>query len=747
MLQPGTQIGRYEIQRRLGRGGMGTVYVAHDPVLGRMVAIKVFLSDLDMPDATERFTREARSAAALNHANIVTIHDFGDWQSQPYIVMEYVQGETLAEIIRRKAPVPASDKLRLVEELCAGVAYAHQVGVIHRDIKPTNLMVDRGGRLKVLDFGIAKMLGTLGSNATALIGTPGYMAPEQIVGGTIDHRSDLFSIAVVCYELLTYSEAFPGETVHAITHRIISDDPVPLGQLLPDASPDLVAVVERGLKKNAADRFADAESFRQAISRVRRQLDSGPDWNAAAAPARGVAPPAGGTIQHGTGSARRNVSDAVGVAELTPPPDPRKTDREALARRRAAQIEAALELARLALQKEDLDQALDACQQALTLDDSHQPALELEQVIKGAMARRRAGELVADAREELAKGALTAAQDLLQQARALHADTPDAKRVERDLKLARIEQERQRQRTDAVQKALAAARSALERAEVEAALTFARQALDLSPDSEDACALEAEALRRLDEDLVGSTPPATVVAGAPAMDKTILAPPRRTPPPAPAPAAHPAPDKPGTKRRPAVAAAPKPVDAPRKDPFIALRQIAASVQTTVNATPQKQKLAIGGVAAGLVVVAIVAAIVLTRAPAVVPTGTLVIDAVPWATIVGIQAADGTNRPLPNPSSTPLSLNLPIGMYQVRVAGPNPGTEPRVLSVEVREGAVTATAVERFDTLTPEGYFEEYLATPAPAAESPTAAEPAAPETPAEPPASPPAAQRPPGAGL
>ena len=274
MLQPGTQVGRYEIQRRLGRGGMGTVYVAHDPVLGRMVAIKVFLSDLDLPDAAERFTREARSAAALNHANIVTIHDYGEFSSQPYIVMEYIQGETLTEVIRRKAPVSPAEKLRWIEELCTGVAYAHQVGVIHRDIKPTNLMIDRSGRLKILDFGIARMLGSLASHATALIGTPGYMAPEQILGGTIDYRSDLFSIGVVSYELLSYAEAFPGDTLPAITHRILSDEPVPLTQLVPDINLELVDIVERSLKKSAEERFADAESLRVAISAVRRQFDS-----------------------------------------------------------------------------------------------------------------------------------------------------------------------------------------------------------------------------------------------------------------------------------------------------------------------------------------------------------------------------------------------------------------------------------------------------------------------------------------
>src|SRR5688572_10505636 len=258
MLQPGSQIGRYEIQRRLGRGGMGTVYVAHDPVLGRLVAIKVFATDLELPDAAQRFAKEARSAATLNHPNIVTVHDYGDVESQPYIVMEYVQGDTLADIIRRKVPVPLTEKLRWLEELCAGLAYAHRNGVLHRDIKPTNLMSSRSGLLKILDFGIARMMGTLSPKATALVGTPGYMAPEQILGEAIDHRVDQFSIGVVCYELLGYTDAFPGDTLPTITYRILTQDPVPLSQLVHDLHPDLIAIVDRSLRKNPAERFEDA---------------------------------------------------------------------------------------------------------------------------------------------------------------------------------------------------------------------------------------------------------------------------------------------------------------------------------------------------------------------------------------------------------------------------------------------------------------------------------------------------------
>src|SRR5262245_63515193 len=256
MFEPGTQIGRYEIQRRLGRGGMGTVYVAHDPVLGRMVAIKVFAGDLDVPDARERFSREARAAAALNHPNIVTVYDFGEFASQPYIVMEYVPGETLANVIRRKVAVSLSEKLRWMEDLCAGAGYAHQMSVVHRDIKPANLVVDRAGRLKVLDFIIARMLG-IASNTAVMIGTPGYMAPEQITGDPVDHRSDQFSIGVVFYELLSYTEPFPGDTLPAITHRILTEHPKPLLGAVPDVTPEIATIVDQALKKNIAERFPD----------------------------------------------------------------------------------------------------------------------------------------------------------------------------------------------------------------------------------------------------------------------------------------------------------------------------------------------------------------------------------------------------------------------------------------------------------------------------------------------------------
>ncbi len=703
MLQPGTLIGRYEIQRQLGRGGMGTVYVAHDPVLGRMVAVKVFLGDLDLSDATERFTREARSAAALNHANIVTIHDYGELESQPYIVMEYIQGDTLTEIIRRKAPVPLAEKLRWIEELCTGVSYAHRVGVIHRDIKPTNLMIDRSGRLKILDFGIARILGKLASNATSLIGTPGYMAPEQILGGTIDYRSDLFSIGVVSYELLCYAEAFPGDTFPTVTHRVLSEDPVPLTQLVPDLHPDLVAIVERSLKKRADERFSDAEALRLAISNVRRQFDNSSGWDAAPTLMRGDVPPTGAT-RPGTGSQRSRVPDPIGVAQLTPPPN---KNREEILRRRTSRIEAALAQARGLLQAGEIEAALEACAQALTIDETHREALELERAIQAALGKQRAGVLIGEARDAIGKGGLTGAQNLLQQARALDPGAPDLKQLERELRLARVEQERLRQRASAVTKALDAANHALGRGDIEAALAFAREALQLDPNSAKARAVEANAMRRLDEEIgaTGVEIAPTVISSAVlprpgSADAASVA----VPPTIVAPAARRAPLPLGVRTKIVLEA----VGRYEQALYVPLRDMLRSVLAGAKARPKREIVMLGWTAAAVFIIAVVIGGIMLMPRPAPPTGTMMIDAIPWARIAAIEAPDGTRPALPSTASTPMFFNLPVGTYRIRLIGPPPALESRLITVQVNVGAVATAPIELFRTLAPEEYFKKYL---------------------------------------
>ena len=476
MLQPGTQIGRYEIQRKLARGGMGVVYVAHDPVLGRMVAIKVFLGDLDVPDAAERFAREARAAASLNHANIVTVYDFGDVASQPYIVMEYIQGDTIAEIIRRRTPVPIPEKIRWLEEVCAGAASAHKMDVVHRDIKPSNLMIDRAGRLKILDFGIAKIVNSLSTSMTAVIGTPGYMAPEQLLGHPVDARTDVFAIGVVGFELLTYEEAFAGDSFTAVTQRIVNEDVRRISEIVPDVPPALCDVIDKALRKRPADRFQDAESMRLALARVRRTLETTPDLDpSAAATIIGTI-----TVPGRKSGARTSGQPSVAgvrTAELTPPPD-QVTEREAMARARAAQ--------------------------------------------------QRAAALLADARGELGRGALTRCQALLEEARHLDPAGRDTK-LERELRMARVEQERLRHRAETQSKTVASAREALDNGDVEAALAWAREALDLESSSEEARAIEAEALHRLEQTADVAPAQAPVEPPAPG-ETTVAVGPRPSPP-------------------------------------------------------------------------------------------------------------------------------------------------------------------------------------------------------------------------
>ena len=276
-----SRISRYEIKTLIGAGGMGSLYLARDtnPNTNRLVALKLLNATLDSAELRERFGREARALATLNHPNIVDIYDSGEFQGSPFIVMEYVRGETLAEKIKRKAPMSLGQKLKLMVELCSGLAHAHEAGIIHRDIKPANLMVDQYGRLKVLDFGIARMtehsLTRMGLQMTQLnvrIGTPGYMSPEQIEGGDIDRRSDVFAVGAVFYELLAYREAFTGINTRQIENKVLEAQPPRLTSILPDLDPTIEAIVAKALAKDPRDRYQDAGAFEESLERQRWRL-------------------------------------------------------------------------------------------------------------------------------------------------------------------------------------------------------------------------------------------------------------------------------------------------------------------------------------------------------------------------------------------------------------------------------------------------------------------------------------------
>jgi serine/threonine protein kinase len=263
----GQTIGKYRVVEQIGRGGMGTVYKAIDETLDRRVALKLLNADLIDQDAVERFRREALMLAKLNHGRIGAIHELSRNGHDLLMVMEYLEGETFEKLIER-GPMEVPRALSLVSQVLDALEYAHGAGVIHRDLKPANLMLSPSGEVKVMDFGIARVQGSehLTTNGY-MVGTPAYMAPEQVRGEEVDPRMDLYSVAVVLYRMLTRHLPFHGDTAIAMIHSQLNNPPTPPQQFRADLPEWLVAAIERGLAKKPADRFQTAREFRAALEK------------------------------------------------------------------------------------------------------------------------------------------------------------------------------------------------------------------------------------------------------------------------------------------------------------------------------------------------------------------------------------------------------------------------------------------------------------------------------------------------
>jgi len=256
VLEPGALVaGKYKIVEEVGRGGMGIVYKAEDLRLKRFVALKFLPPELtDTPEVKARFLVEAQAAAALSHSNICTIYEVGESEGRSYIAMEYVEGETLRHRVR-KGPLEPGEVVDIVSQVAAGLAEAHGKGIIHRDVKSANIMVTAKGRAKVMDFGLAKLQG--GSSLTrsrTTVGTVAYMSPEQARGERVDHRTDIWSLGVVLYELLSGRLPFRGDHDQTVIHTILHKEPESLTRLRPAVAPELEHIVFQALTKKAADR-------------------------------------------------------------------------------------------------------------------------------------------------------------------------------------------------------------------------------------------------------------------------------------------------------------------------------------------------------------------------------------------------------------------------------------------------------------------------------------------------------------
>ena len=263
--------GRYRIQRKLGAGGMADVYLAEDQELGRRVAIKILNGRHANDDQfIERFRREAKNAAALNHPNIVSIYDRGEAEDTYYIAMEFLDGRTLKELVVSRGAAPINVAIEYARQILSALRFAHRHGIVHRDIKPHNVLVDAEGRVKVTDFGIARAGTSQMTETGSIVGTAQYLSPEQARGGEVDPRSDLYSLGVVLYELLTGKTPFDGETPVEIAMKHLSNAPKPPSKLRPDVTPELDKVVLRALAKNPDDRYQSADEMEADLERVAR---------------------------------------------------------------------------------------------------------------------------------------------------------------------------------------------------------------------------------------------------------------------------------------------------------------------------------------------------------------------------------------------------------------------------------------------------------------------------------------------
>ena len=273
-------LGRYEIVAELGKGAMGVVYRANDPMLNRMVAIKTINTEEagheGMAEYEARFYTEAKAAGGLNHPNIIIIYDIGKSGHLVYMAMEYIEGRELRELLAQGQPLPVVQAVDVAAQVAEGLAYAHQHQVVHRDIKPANIMITPQGRAKIADFGIARMRSSETRTQTGVIlGSPKYISPEQVVGKRADHRSDIFSLGIILYECLTGATPFNGEGLSALMYQITNHDPAPPSSANPQVPVMLDYIIAKVLAKAPEARYQSAADFSNDLRECKSQLETG----------------------------------------------------------------------------------------------------------------------------------------------------------------------------------------------------------------------------------------------------------------------------------------------------------------------------------------------------------------------------------------------------------------------------------------------------------------------------------------
>jgi tetratricopeptide (TPR) repeat protein len=480
------KIGKYDIIRLIGRGGMGVVYEASDPHLGRRVAIKMITSVFaENPDMLKRFSREAQSIACLQHSNIVTLYDLGAHEGNPYLVMEYLDGESLESAQSSRRPLSLLDKMSIVIQVCRGLAYVHGRGVIHRDIKPANIMLCKDGGIKIFDFGIARAGDQNVTRTGEVIGTLQYMAPEQVNSRSVDFRADIYATGVVLYQLLTNHLPFEGHNTATTILKIVQEPPPPISTFLTTYPPEIEKVLERALAKNPNDRYASADDFafdlEDLLGPLKEELVGREMQAAASSLEQGQVYEAQGTLQRllridpQNGSAirlLREVQQRIQRAEI------------------GNQVHDLRGLAEMALEAEHFEEAQDYADRALGLDRSDTSLLELRKKVAAASSRaKKLHEALERAQAAQAEGNLEAALRAAEEALELAPDNSQARTLHRLIS----RQIGERSRRDQIEGLLQQARQRISARTFTAALEILKQAEELDPDSPQVQSLAASA--------------------------------------------------------------------------------------------------------------------------------------------------------------------------------------------------------------------------------------------------------------
>ena len=696
-----SKLGKYEIEAELGSGGMGVVYRAIDTRLGRPVALKTMSpAVLGNPEVLKRFYREAQAAGQLHHPNIVTIYDIDEADGIPFIAMELLEGEDLEKVIAERRDLPLHRRLDIIVQTCRGLHYAHEHGVVHRDMKPGNIVVQPKGLVKIVDFGIARVGATTLTRTGAVMGTVMYMSPEQIRGHAVDARSDIFAVGVILYELLTFRSPFPGEDIPAILFKIVHEPPEPVSLHLPQCPADLELIALRALEKERDQRYQTADEMAIELQSLSDSLRH--DM-------------LGVYLKQGERAIQEQkltiAQECLSkVLEIDSSHELAKTllDRirdEAGRKQRAQKIEQYLQHARDSLESKQYAEALIFVDEVLRLDPRHETAKQLKQkAVEKHERDLRIARHLERAEKCAAAGDLASAKKELDAVLNIDREHQTALKMsgwlERELAEKVLQQPPPPARkgepttdTDVPvsEGTLVGGPVALGPKESIEKSPFAATTEDIRPhaaaipkppvsrEPETVFGLPVEKMKvRPQEPAAPPQPPPVKAAPPPAP-----APPAKKaepPPPPPKPVAPPRPTPPAPK--PAAAPMPKPAPAPTPAPRPVVKA-APELQPERWISPGEQRSPIVWIAVGALVVMLAAVggyyyFFGTPAP-----GTVALTSSPWAEVVKVERG---GQPVQVAGQTPMMLELPPGEYEIELKS---GEATETLKLTVKAGETQA----------------------------------------------------------